>query len=118
MNKLALLGLALLCLASCDMMLSTITIKSNGITYEVPFQKQSAISPSVVTEAAPAIGKPGVATKTETGFTFAGELTTIKELNGNLTVNGKEFGTVKTGDTVRIDKAGKVSVNGTPRTSP
>ena len=97
-------------------MLSTMTLKSNGITYEIPYQKQAAPSPGIITKAPPTGGSSTDAPKADTGFTFIGEFTTIKEFNGNLTINGKEFGTVKAGDSVRVDKEGNVYVNGAVKT--
>ena len=86
----------------------TLAISSNGISYDMPFQKQIAPDPGIISNSAD---------KTpHTGFTFIGERITIKELDGNLNVNGKDFGAVKSGDKVHIDNDGKVSINGTPRT--
>lgn len=39
----------------------------------------------------------------------------VKILNGKLTVDGKDHGAVKTGDTIKLTSAGKVSVNDTER---
>ena len=81
---------------------------SNGISYEMPFQKQTAPDPGITTSSDD---------KTpHTGFTFIGEFVTIKELDGSLSINGKDYGTVKSGDKVRISKANEVFVNSSPRT--
>lgn len=81
---------------------------SNGISYEIPFQKQTAPDPGI--DSNPADKTP------HTGMTFIGEFTTIKELDGNFSINGKDYGSVKSGDKVRITKATEVFVNGSPRT--
>ena len=114
MNKPALLAMTLLYLAGCGP--SSMTMTSNGITYQLSFEKQIAPDPGVL-NAVPAPGtSPAVAPKVNTGFTFFGQFHTIKEYNGKLTINGRDFGNVKAGDTVRIDKSDKIFVNGTPRT--
>jgi hypothetical protein len=114
MNKPALLAVTLLCFAGCGP--SSMTVTSNGITYQLSSEKQIAPNPGVLNEV-PAPGtNPAVAPKVNTGFTFFGEFHTIREYNGSLTINGRDFGSVKAGDTVRIDKSDKVFINGTART--
>ena len=108
MNSRILISLIFLCLTGCWMQTSTMTLTSNGISYEMPFQKQAAPSPGV---------ERSTDDKTpHTDFMFIGESVTIKESDGKLTINGKDFGTVKAGDKVRITKANEISVNGSPRT--
>jgi len=106
MNERYILGFLLLCLAGCSP--NTLTITGNGISYELPFQKETAPDPGVDTLSTD---------KTpHTGFAFNGASITIKELDGNLTVNGKDFGAVKSGDKVRITNANEIFINGTSRT--
>lgn len=78
---------------------SSETVKARGITYNLPSSSVSSSSES------------------GDSFTYKGDSLTFTETHGKLTVNGKEFGLVKAGDTVAIDSAGVVSVNGTPRTA-
>ena len=99
-------------LAGCGFGISTMSWESNGITYEMPFDKQMAPEPPSSEVSA---GIDGTTKTNNLGFTFFGDKYTIKELDGNLTINGKDYGKVKTGDKVHIDKAGNVSVNGTQR---
>jgi hypothetical protein len=107
MKTRSLLFLLCLCLAGCGP--TTLTLRSHGITYEIPFQKQTAPDPGILSDAAD---------KTpHTGMTFIGEFLTIKEFDGSLSINGRNYGTVKAGDKVRITMANEVSVNGSPRTS-
>lgn len=91
---------------------SSMSMESNGITYDMPFQKQVAPSPPSGESVANA---DGTTVTRNFGFTYYGDTIKIKELDGNLTINGKDYGKVKTGDKVRIDKSGNVTVNGTPR---
>ncbi len=99
-------------LAGCGLEVTTMCLEEGGITYEMPAQKQIKPSP-------PSLeilhGTDGTSKTNNFGFSFFGEKYTIKELDGNLTINGKDYGSVKKGDQVRIDKAGNVSVNGAPR---
>ena len=115
MNKNLLFTLVCMCFIGCDMHSGMLILKTGGITYEIPFQKQVAPDPGVVNVIAVPGTAPDAAPKMNSGFTFFGEISTLKEYNGHLTVNGKEFGIVKQGDTVHIDKNGKVSINSTPR---
>ena len=105
--KPALITLAAICIAGCGP--STITINSEGVSYTFPNQRQIKPDPGVET-----LGNPTHPVKQNTGFTFFGEFMTLKVLNGNLTINGKNFGRIMEGDQVVIDKDGKVSVNGIP----
>lgn len=88
------------------------SLQSNGITYEMPAQKQMAPEPPSQEILR---GIDGTTTTNNFGFTFFGDTITLKELDGNLTINGKDYGKVKKGDRVHIDKSGNVSVNGAPR---
>ena len=99
-------------LAGCGFGISTMCLESNGITYEMPAQQQVAPVPASQEILR---GIDGTKKTNNLGFTFFGDKYTIKELDGNLTINGKDYGKVKTGDKVRIDKSGHVSVNGTLR---
>ena len=73
------------------------TVTSHGITYHLPSQKSSSVDDS------------------SEAFTYKGDTMTVVEKNGVLTVNGTNFGMVKSGDTVDIDSSGAVTVNGTRR---
>jgi hypothetical protein len=99
-------------LAGCGLEATRMCLEEGGITYEMPAQKQMRPSP-------PSLeilhGTDGTSKTNNFGFTFFGEKHTIKELDGNLTINGKDYGKVRTGDQVHIDQSGNVTVNGTPR---
>lgn len=97
MNMTILPTLILLCPAGCKPVSGTVTV--HGIKYEIPFIESSS------------------ADATEDTYSFTGPSLSFTEKNGKLAVNGKEFGTIKAGDTVKIDKTGRVSVNGAPRNS-
>ena len=99
-------GLIALCLMGCDQSVrittnfsSSETVKARDITYNLPSSSVSSSSESA------------------DSFTYKGDSLTFTETHGKLAVNGKEFGLVKAGDTVAIDSAGAVSVNGTSRTA-
>ena len=74
-------------------------VQTRGITYELPIQKSSSTTVS------------------GDSFSFTGDSLSITESGGQLTVNGKNYGSVKSGDTVMIDQTGAFSVNRTPRTT-
>jgi hypothetical protein len=99
-------------LAGCGLEVTTMCLEEGGITYEMPAQKQ--IKP---TPASREIlrGIDGTSKTNNLGFTFFGDSITLNECEGKLTINSKDYGTVKAGDKVRIDKSGAVMVNGTPR---
>lgn len=99
-------------LAGCGLGPTTMGLESNGITYEMPAQKQ--IKP-VPASREILRGIDGTSKTNNLGFTFFGDSITLKECDGKLTINDKEYGAVKAGDKVRIDKSGAVTVNGTPR---
>jgi len=99
-------------LAGCGLEVTTMCLEEGGITYEMPAQKQ--IKP-VPASREILRGIDGTLTTNNLGFTYFGDTITLKECDGKLTINGKEYGTVKVGDKVRIDKSGAVTVNGTPR---
>ena len=97
MRKAIIPTLILLCLAGCKPVSGTVTV--HGIKYEIPFIDASSADASGDT------------------YSFTSSSLSFTEKNGKLTVNGKEFGTIKAGDTVKIDGTGRVSVNGAPRNS-
>ncbi|MCX7008505.1 MAG: hypothetical protein NTY53_14855, partial [Kiritimatiellaeota bacterium] len=99
-------------LAGCGLEVTTMCMEEGGITYEMPAQTQ--IKP---TPASREIlrGIDGTSKTNTFGFTFFGDTITLHECEGKLTINDKEYGTVKAGDKVRIDKSGAVTINGTPR---
>lgn len=74
------------------------TIQAHGISYRVPWETSS-------------VGD------TPWKFSYEGESVTISEEKGQLTVDGKKYGTVKAGDTVSVPSKGTVLVNDTPRTA-
>jgi hypothetical protein len=49
------------------------------------------------------------------GFTLSNENWIVEYLDGHLKLNGKHYGTVKTGDRVKVTEDGKVLVNGEER---
>ena len=72
-------------------------IVANGVTYVVPWETGGH--------------------NDATGFEYSGESVKAFEKGGILTVGGKSYGTVKTGDTVNLTTKGTVLVNGQPRQS-
>ena len=93
------LVLVLLCMAGCKQDTQPIreNLTHNGIEFHFPIHVTSTTNGEVST------------------FAFKNYTLSLTEKNGKLTVNGKECGTVKAGDTVVIDGEGRVSVNGAPR---
>jgi len=49
------------------------------------------------------------------GFTLSNGNWILEYLDGRLKLNGKQYGTVKAGDTVKVTEDGKVLVNGEER---
>lgn len=98
--KIALIPMLLfLCLAGCTA--GIVVISNHGIKYEIPASVMDKSS----------------ADSSKDTYSFTSPALTFSEKNGKLTVNGKDFGIVKAGDTVAIDGKGQVSVNGVPRSS-
>jgi hypothetical protein len=104
MNKSHFAALVLLSLASCKPHTSSVvtsegafTLKSHEITYRIPYQKSASVDDS------------------GGDYVYTGDTLSFAVKSGQLSVNGKDAGTVKAGDTVDIDKAGAVSINGTPQ---
>lgn len=90
-----------LCLVSCKPRTTSVTtvdagftLKAHGITYEVPYQKSASVDDS------------------GGDYSYTGDTLAFSVKSGRLTVNGKDSGTVKAGDTVAIDKTGAVTING------
>ena len=52
-----------------------------------------------------------------TSFKYTGDSLSFTDSGGALTVNGKNYGVVKAGDTVDLTKTGKVLINGTERST-
>ena len=71
------------------------TIVSLGVTYKLPQQKTTSLTDL-----------------TNGDFSYTGDTFSFTVKNRALTVNGKDIGTVKAGDTVSIDSRGAVSLNG------
>ena len=99
-------SLVALCLLSCKPRPASVatveagyTLKAHGITYQVPSQKFAVVADS------------------GGDYSYTGETLSFSVKSGKLTVNGKDSGTVKAGDTVTIDKTGAVSINGESQTS-
>ena len=104
MRQLILYTLTVACLAACKPDVgsrgtASARVQTRGITYELPFQRSSTTNVS------------------SDSFSFTGDSLSITESGGHLTVNGKNYGSVKSGDTVEIDQTGAVTVNGAPRTT-
>ena len=74
------------------------TIQARGVSYVVPWETSNHDD-------------------TPAGFSYKGETVTIAEVGGQLTVDGKRYGTLKAGDTVSLLTKGTVVVNGTARPS-
>ena len=72
------------------------TIVSLGVTYKLAQQKTTSLTDM-----------------TNGDFSYTGDTFSFAVKNRALTVNGKDMGTVKAGDTVSIDSSGAVSLNGT-----
>ena len=89
----------LLCLASCKPNVQTIgeTIKTADTTWHFPEHTLTSSDGE------------------EDTFTFKSYSLRFKEKSGQLTMNGKDMGTVKPGDTVHINADGKASVDGNVR---
>ena len=71
-------------------------LKGEGITFLVPMETSSSSSGTG-------------------GITFDGESVKAETDGKKLTVNGKDYGALSTGDTVNLRKKGKVLVNGAER---
>jgi len=72
------------------------TVQARGITYIVPLDFHSS-------------------SESDWGFDCRGMTFALSERNGQLTVDGLPYGSVKTGDTVSVANKGTVLVNDTPR---
>jgi len=91
--------LAVVLLGSCKFkaFVSTGTeLKGEGITFQVPSETSSS-------------------SEGTGGIEFNGESVKAKTDGKTLTVDGKDYGPLKTGDVVNLREKGKVLVNGTER---
>lgn len=91
--------LALMSLSSCKFEASLSNgeeLQGEGVTFLVPTETSSSSSGSG-------------------GISFDGESVKAKTDGEKLTVNGKDYGALSTGDTVDLREKGKVLVNGTER---
>lgn len=70
------------------------TIEARGISYTVPWEKTSRHE------------------ETPSSFTYKGETVAVFEAGGELTVDGKRYGSVRAGDTVDLLTRGTVLING------
>jgi len=98
--------LILLCFVSCKRAVVTIptTLRTSvfsvhGINYEV----------TVLTTIESTMEGEGI-------YDYSSDHLEFEEKHGDLIVNGKQFGRVKAGDTVKIDPNGAVLINGTLQT--
>ena len=106
MKTLSIATLILICLTSCkpnatftSSNIGGLTIKLDNVSYTFAKQQEFSLTESKGTHL------------------FTGDSLSFSVTNGTLTVNGKDIGTVKAGDTVSIDSAGALSINGqAPRT--
>ena len=102
MKALSITTLILLCFTGCKPRavsispdINELTVRLEDVTYMAPAQKKFSF-----------IDSP------KGTHSFTGDSLSFSVTNGRLTVNGKDVGTVKAGDTVSIDGTGAVSING------
>ena|SRR5688500_12313690 len=62
-------------------------------------------------------GKPAIRRKVRAPLEYKGDSVAFTDAGGALQVNGRNFGSVKTGDVVDLTSTGKVLINGTERSS-
>jgi hypothetical protein len=82
----------------------TSTMHINGIDYELPWP----------VDAVEAI-KAGQLEAQQKGFAFANDHYKLDVVNGQLKLNGKEYGSINRGDRVKLTEGGVLSVNGGER---
>lgn len=78
-----------------------VTLDSKGIDYELP------------TEEAAEVFVPKVTTATAVKWTSNGR--ELEVVNGRITYDGKDYGTVKRGDRIKVSPIAKLTVNGGER---
>ncbi len=99
MKYLSISLLAVVLLGSCKFKASISSgteLKGEGITFQVPTESSSSSSGTG-------------------GIEFNGESVKAKTDGKTLTVDGKDYGTLKPGDVVNLREKGKVLVNGAER---
>jgi hypothetical protein len=85
------------------------TDEASLVFYQVRFDLPWKVDPKQMVASRPR--PPAV------GFTLSSGNWALGYLNGRLTLNGKDYGTVKAGDSVKVTQDGKVFVNGEERTA-